>query len=70
MPRRFELAQIVVGLAKDADKAAEEAARRKLDDILGKLKQPGADFALVAPRDILIDQPIGAAAGKIVFAIA
>jgi peptidylprolyl isomerase len=48
VPRRFSLAQIVVGLAKDADKAAEDAARKKLDEVLGKLKQPGADFAALA----------------------
>jgi peptidylprolyl isomerase len=48
VPRRFHLAQIVVTVAKDADKAAEDAARRKLDDLVKKLKQPGADFAPLA----------------------
>jgi peptidylprolyl isomerase len=48
VPRRFQLAQIVITLAKDADKTAEEAARKKLDDVLKKLKQPGADFAALA----------------------
>lgn len=48
VPRRFRVAQIVVTLAKDADKAAEEAARRKLDDVVKKLKQPGADFGALA----------------------
>jgi peptidylprolyl isomerase len=48
VPRRFQLAQIVVGLGKDADKAAEETARKKLDDVVSKLKQPGADFAALA----------------------
>ena len=48
LPRRFQLAQIVVTLAKDADKANEEAARKKLDDIVKKVKQPGADFAALA----------------------
>ena len=33
VPRRCQFAQIVVGLAKDADKGAEEAARKKLDDV-------------------------------------
>jgi parvulin-like peptidyl-prolyl isomerase len=47
-PRRFQLAQIVVAVAKDAEKAAEDAARRKLDDVLKKAKQPGADFAALA----------------------
>jgi parvulin-like peptidyl-prolyl isomerase len=48
VPRRFQLAQILVALAKDADKAAEDAARKKLDDLVKKLKQPGADFAATA----------------------
>ncbi|MBJ7407950.1 MAG: peptidyl-prolyl cis-trans isomerase [Bradyrhizobium sp.] len=48
VPRRFRLAQIVVNLAKDADKAAEDAARRKLDDIMRKVKQPGAEFGAIA----------------------
>ncbi|TCU76721.1 peptidylprolyl isomerase [Bradyrhizobium sp. R2.2-H] len=48
VPRRFRLAQIVVNLAKDADKGAEDAARRKLDDIMRKVKQPGADFGALA----------------------
>lgn len=48
VPRRFQLAQIVVALAKDADKAAEDAARKKLDDVVKKVKQPGADFAGLA----------------------
>jgi peptidylprolyl isomerase len=48
VPRRFRMAQIVVTLAKDADKAAEEAARKKLDDIVKKTRQPGADFGALA----------------------
>jgi peptidylprolyl isomerase len=48
VPRRFQLAQIVVTLAKGADKAAEDTARKKLDDVVRKLKQPGADFASLA----------------------
>ncbi|WP_454646443.1 peptidylprolyl isomerase [Bradyrhizobium liaoningense] len=48
VPRRFRLAQIVVNLAKDADKAAEDAARRRLDDIMRKVKQPGAEFGAIA----------------------
>ncbi len=48
VPRRFRLAQIVVTLAKDADKAAEEAARKKLDDVVRKIKQPGAEFGPIA----------------------
>jgi peptidylprolyl isomerase len=48
VPRRFHLAQIVVNLPKDADKAAEEAAHRKLDDVVKKIKQAGADFGALA----------------------
>lgn len=48
VPRRFRLAQIVVNLAKDADKTAEDTARRKLDDIVRKIKQPGAEFGSIA----------------------
>jgi peptidylprolyl isomerase len=48
VPRRFRLAQVVVAVAKDADKAAEDAARKKLDDVVKKVKQPGADFAAIA----------------------
>jgi peptidylprolyl isomerase len=48
MPRQFDLAQIFVALPKDADKAAEEQARKSLDDIQRKLKAPGGDFAALA----------------------
>lgn len=48
VPRRFRLAQIVVNLAKDADRAAEDTARKKLDDIVRKVKQPGAEFGTIA----------------------
>lgn len=48
VPRRFRLAQIVISVAKDADKATEDAARKKLDEVAKKLKQPGADFSAVA----------------------
>jgi parvulin-like peptidyl-prolyl isomerase len=48
MPRQFEISQIFVGLAEDADAAAQEAARKKIAEITGKLKQPKADFSAVA----------------------
>jgi peptidylprolyl isomerase len=51
VPRRFRLAQITVALAKDADKTAEEKARKKLEDLTRKLKQPGANFAALAKSD-------------------
>lgn len=48
VPRRFRLAQIVIAVAKDADKAAEDTARKKLDDVVKKLKPSGADFGAIA----------------------
>ncbi|RZN26926.1 peptidyl-prolyl cis-trans isomerase, partial [Bradyrhizobium sp. Leo121] len=48
MPRQFELAQIFVAVAKDADKAAEDKAKKTVEDIQRKLKAPGADFAALA----------------------
>jgi len=48
MPRQFELAQIFVAAPKEGDKASEEKAKQDLDDILRKLKAPGADFAAIA----------------------
>ena len=48
MPRQFQLAQIFIASPKDADKATEEKAKKNLDEVLGKLKAPGADFAAIA----------------------
>lgn len=48
VPRRFRLAQVVVAVPRDADKAAEDTARKKLDDVVKKVKQPGADFGAIA----------------------
>lgn len=48
VPRRFQLAQIVILAAKDAEKPVEDEARKKLDDVAKKLKQPGADFGAIA----------------------
>ncbi|WP_454618488.1 peptidylprolyl isomerase [Bradyrhizobium cenepequi] len=48
MPRQFELAQIFVAAAKDADKATEDKAKKAVEDIQRKLKAPGADFAALA----------------------
>jgi peptidylprolyl isomerase len=48
MPRQFELAQIFVAVAKDADKAAEDKAKKAVEDIQRKLKAPSADFAALA----------------------
>lgn len=48
MPRQFQLAQIFVAAPKEADKATEEKAKKSLDEVLAKLKAPGADFSAVA----------------------
>lgn len=48
MPRQFQLAQIFVASASEADKAAEDKAKKSLEDIQRKLKAPGADFAAIA----------------------
>jgi parvulin-like peptidyl-prolyl isomerase len=48
VPRQFQLAQIFVTLAKDADKNTEDAAKKKLADVQAKLKQPGFDFSAIA----------------------
>jgi hypothetical protein len=50
-PRQFRLAQIFIAAPKDADKAAEGMARRRLDDVQKKLKQKGADFGAIAQAD-------------------
>lgn len=47
VPRQFRIAQIFVAVA-NADKAAENQARKKLADIQVRLKQPKADFAAIA----------------------
>ncbi|MDC7787025.1 peptidylprolyl isomerase [Rhodoplanes tepidamans] len=51
VPRSFQVAQIFVAGARDADKPTLDAARKKLAEIEAKLKQPGADFGAVA-RDL------------------
>jgi peptidylprolyl isomerase len=48
MPRQYQIAQIFVALPKEADKAAETAATKNLEEVQRKLKAPGADFAAVA----------------------
>lgn len=63
-PRQFQIAQVYVALAKDADKAAEDKARKKLDEVVKKLKQPGADFAAIA-RGESDDQDSAARGGEI-----
>ncbi|WP_315833170.1 peptidylprolyl isomerase [Bradyrhizobium prioriisuperbiae] len=48
MPRQFQLAQIFIAAPKEADKAAEDKAKQELDDVVRKLKVPGADFGAIA----------------------
>ncbi|MCA6108180.1 peptidylprolyl isomerase [Bradyrhizobium cenepequi] len=48
MPRQFELAQIFIAVAKDADRATEDKAKRTVEELQRKLKAPGADFAALA----------------------
>ncbi|RJF86546.1 peptidylprolyl isomerase [Oleomonas cavernae] len=50
VPRQYRLAQIFIALPKGADKPAEEAARKKLDAVQARLKEKGADFAVVAAK--------------------
>ncbi len=51
VPRQYQLSQIFIAAAKDADKAADDKARKKLDDIQKKLKAPGADFAVIGSAE-------------------
>lgn len=51
VPRQFQVAQIYVALANDADKVAQDKARAKLDAITRRLKQPNSDFAAVAKTE-------------------
>ncbi|WP_213285439.1 peptidylprolyl isomerase [Bradyrhizobium sp. sGM-13] len=48
VPRQFQLAQIFVAAPKDADKASEDKAKKKLDDIQARLKALNADFIAIA----------------------
>jgi peptidylprolyl isomerase len=51
VPRQYHLSQIFIAVAKDADKATADAAKRKVEDVQKKLKAPGADFAAIARSD-------------------
>jgi len=51
VPRQYQLSQIFIASPRDADKAADDKARKKLDDIEKKLKAPGADFAAISATD-------------------
>lgn len=51
VPRQYQLGQIYIALAKDADKATADAAKKKVAEVQQKLKAPGADFAAIARAD-------------------
>jgi peptidylprolyl isomerase len=51
VPRQFRLSQIFVEVQKGADKAAEDKAREKVEEIRKKLKQKGADFGAIAQAE-------------------
>jgi peptidylprolyl isomerase len=51
VPRQFRIAQVFIAVGPDADKDAAEKARRKLESVQGKLKQPSADFAAIVSAD-------------------
>ncbi len=51
VPRQYQLSQIFIAAAKDADKATDDKARKKLEDIQKKLKAPGADFAAIGSAE-------------------
>jgi peptidylprolyl isomerase len=61
VPRQFQLAQIFIAQGPDADKAVEEKAKKKLEEVKKSLKEPGANFASIAARES--DDPEGAAKG-------
>jgi peptidylprolyl isomerase len=51
VPRQYRVAQVFIAAAKGADKDVEGKARKKVDEVLEKLKQKGADFAAIARSD-------------------
>jgi peptidylprolyl isomerase len=51
VPRQFQLSQIFIAVPKDADKAAEDKAKKSLGDVQAKLKAAGADFAAIAQAE-------------------
>ncbi|WP_448044314.1 peptidylprolyl isomerase [Bradyrhizobium liaoningense] len=51
IPRQFELAQIFIAAPKDADKATEDKAKKKIEDVQRKLRAPGAEFDAIAKTE-------------------
>ena len=48
VPKSYRLAQVFIASPKDADKAAADKAKVKLDAVAKKLKEKNADFAAIA----------------------
>ena len=51
VPKTYRLAQVFIALPKDADKAATDKAKAKLDSVAKKLKEKNADFAAIASAE-------------------
>jgi parvulin-like peptidyl-prolyl isomerase len=50
-PRQFDIAHIFIAVDKNADKATQDKARKRVDDIQKKLKQKDADFSAIAASE-------------------
>lgn len=50
-PRQYRLAQIFIAVTKGADKSAQDAAHKRLDEVQKKLRQKSTDFGAVAAAD-------------------
>ncbi len=61
VPRTFNVAQIFIARAENADKAAQDNASKKLTDVQAKLMAPDANFAEIAKASS--DEPASAARG-------
>ncbi len=48
VPRQYQIAQIFVAVAPDADKAAQEEVLKKVSEIQKRLRQKGANFEAIA----------------------
>jgi parvulin-like peptidyl-prolyl isomerase len=61
VPRQLQLEQILIAMPKGSDKATEDKAKHKLDDVVKRVKAAGADFSAIARTDS--DDRQGAARG-------
>ena len=64
IPKSWQLAQIYISVAKDADKTAEAAAKAKLDSIVKQLAAKDSDFAAIARKSS--EEPASAAQGGLI----